>query len=250
MIRYIPLFLCIVLLSGCKELYFISPQPRGGKYYEGDLKQYLTSIIPKVITSNDNNSLLRNALNDTLTYIEINQDSKTAQIKMRFYNDLIWVEEFDQINQDLDDLFSDMDLNQTIILEKENIICVNQKTNDNYYKIDFILESNRNNRDIIFHFSPFLLDSDDFDMLLGRKIGDFNLNEHYDDDSTKFYTADPSYMSFRWLLNQSIGSNDFMLSQSFTNIWVEELFNEFESRVKLDSTKYRDIIGLLNFKSF
>ena len=99
MIRYIPLFLCIVLLSGCKELYFISPQPRGGKYYEGDLKQYLTSIIPKVITSNDNNSLLRNALNDTLTYIEINQDSKTAQIKMRFYNDLIWVEEFDQIKK-------------------------------------------------------------------------------------------------------------------------------------------------------
>ena len=87
-------------------------------------------------------------------------------------------------------------------------------------------------------------------MLLGRKIGDFNLNEHYDDDSTKFYTADPSYMSFRWLLNQLNGSEDFILSQSFTNLWVEELFNKFESRVKLDSTKYRDIIGLLNFKSF
>ena len=45
-------------------------------------------------------------------------------------------------------------------------------------------------------------------------------------------------------------SDENPFSQSFTNVWVEELFNEFESRVKLDSTKYRDIVGLLNFKSF
>ena len=94
----------LVLLSGCKELYFKSPQPKGGEQYKGDLIQYLTNSLPNRITSNDNNSLLKDAVNDTLVYIEINQDLITVQIRMKFYNDLIWVEEFD-LNDFLHDFY-------------------------------------------------------------------------------------------------------------------------------------------------
>ena len=252
MIRRIVPLMFLVLLPGCKELYFKTPQPKGGEQYKGDLIQYLTNSLPNRMTSNDNNSLLKDAVNDTLVYIEINQDLITVQIRMKFYNDLIWMEEFDlnDFLHDNYDFISEIDLNKSIILEKENIICVNKKSDEDYYKIDFILEKNRKNGDIMCHMVPFFGISDDYEKFFGNRIDDFDITEHYDNDSSKIYIVDPSYISFRWLLKRWNDSDENLFSQSFTNVWIEELFNDFESRVELDSTKYKDITGLLNFKSF
>jgi len=71
-----------------------------------------------------------------------------------------------------------MDLNKSIILEKENIICVNKKSDEDYYKIDFILEKNRKNGDIMCHMVPFFGISDDYEKFFGNRIDDFDFSEH------------------------------------------------------------------------
>ena len=42
----------LIFLFGCKELYFKYPQPRGGKVFNGNLKQMFISAIPTTINSN------------------------------------------------------------------------------------------------------------------------------------------------------------------------------------------------------
>ena len=100
------------------------------------------------------------------------------------------------------------------------------------------------------HMVPFFGISDDYEKFFGNRIDDFDFTEHYDKDSSKICIVDPSYISFRLLLKRWNDSDENLFSQSFTNVWIEELFNDFESRVELDSTKYKDITGLLKFKSF
>ena len=64
MVRNIIISLCLIFLFGCKEIYFKHPQPRGGKVFNGNLKQMLNSAIPNTINSDDRNSVLNKIAND------------------------------------------------------------------------------------------------------------------------------------------------------------------------------------------
>ena len=86
--------------------------------------------------------------------------------------------------------------------------------------------------------NPFMmLETKDLDNMKDE----LNIIKYYDNDSSKVYVADPSYMSFRKYLKG-------IYEYSFTDLLIIELFDQFEKRVELDSIKYKNIKGLINFK--
>ena len=241
MVRNIIISLCLILLFGCKELYFKYPQPRGGKVFNGNLKQMFISAIPTTINSNGRNSILNDIVNDTLQYIAMNNNRTQIELELQFFNGITILEKFN-IQSNIDSfltliVFDEND--EPIILEKENIICINQKNekDDSIFKIPFIFERNRKNNDLRVVMNPFMLETEDLDNMKDE----LNIIKYYDNDSSKVYVADPSYMSFRKYLKG-------IYEYSFTDLLITELFDQFEKRVELDSIKYKNIKGLINFK--
>ena len=241
--------LAMILLSGCKEvpLYFRSAQPRGGTSFTGDLTQYLISNFPKTMDSYDNNSPLFDALNDTLTGIEIHRYQNTAEMKLGFFNGLTWVEEFDISDSSFTKLWFDKGIDEYIIFKKENIDCFNYENDKGYFEIDMIFERNRINGDLIVIDKPFSVGKKnslkDFDKLISYKRDEFDLAVVDINDTLKTYSADPSYMGFRWLLNRVSDDEGF----PFKYLYAVKLFNAFEYRIKMDSIKYLDIMEFLDF---
>ena len=82
MVRNIPISIFLILLFGCKELNFKNPQPRGGKVYDGNVSTLLNKAIPKTINSTDNSSILKDIVNDTLRYVEINKNQNNINIQL------------------------------------------------------------------------------------------------------------------------------------------------------------------------
>ena len=241
MVRNIIISLWLILLFGCKELYFKYPQPRGGKVFNGNLKQMFISAIPTTINSNGRNSILNDIVNDTLQYIAMNNNRTQIELELQFFNGITILEKFN-IQSNIDSfltliVFDEND--EPIILEKENIICINQKNekDDSIFKIPFIFERNRKNNDLRVVMNPFMLETEDLDNMKDE----LNIIKYYDNDSSKVYVADPSYMSFRKYLKG-------IYEYSFTDLLITELFDQFEKRVELDSIKYKNIKGLINFK--
>ena len=245
------LFILFVLafFTGCKEvpLYFRSVQPRGGTQFNGDLSQYLISNYPKTLSSYDNHSLLLDVLNDTLTGIEINRHQNTAEMKLGFFNGLTWSEEFNLSDSSFMKLWFDKELDNYVILEKENIACFNYENDKGYFEIDMILERNRIDGNLIVHDRPFSVEKEnplkDFDELISYKRNMFDLAVVDINDTLETYSTDPSYMGFRWLLNQVSDDEDF----PFKYLYAVRLLNAFENRIKADSTKYMDIKEFLDF---
>ncbi|SVD50122.1 uncharacterized protein METZ01_LOCUS402976 [marine metagenome] len=241
MVRNIIISLCLILLFGCKELYFKYPQPRGGKVFNGNLKQMFISAIPTTINSNGRNSILNDIVNDTLQYIAMNNNRTQIELELQFFNGITILEKFN-IQSTIDSFLTLIVFGEndgSIILEKENIICINQKNekDDSIFKIPFIFERNRKNNDLRVVMNPFMLETEDLDNMKDE----LNIIKYYDNDSSKVYVADPSYMSFRKYLKG-------IYEYSFTDILITELFDQFEKRVELDSIKYKNIKGLINFK--
>ena len=241
MIKNIIISICLIFLFGCKELYFKYPQPRGGKVFNGNLKQMFISAIPTTINSNGRNSILNDIVNDTLQYIAMNNNRTQIELELQFFNGITILEKFN-IQSTIDSfltliVFDEND--EPIILEKENIICINQKNekDDSIFKIPFIFERNRKNNDLRVVMNPFMLETEDLDNMKDE----LNIIKYYDNDSSKVYVADPSYMSFRKYLKG-------IYEYSFTDLLITELFDQFEKRVELDSIKYKNIKGLINFK--
>jgi len=241
MIKNIIISICLIFLFGCKELYFKYPQPRGGKVFNGNLKQMFISAIPTTINSNGRNSILNDIVNDTLQYIAMNNNRTQIELELQFFNGITILEKFN-IQSNIDSfltliVFDEND--EPIILEKENIICINQKNekDDSIFKIPFIFERNRKNNDLRVVMNPFMLETEDLDNMKDE----LNIIKYYDNDSSKVYVADPSYMSFRKYLKG-------IYEYSFTDLLITELFDQFEKRVELDSIKYKNIKGLINFK--
>ena len=241
MIKNIIISICLIFLFGCKELYFKYPQPRGGKVFNGNLKQMFISAIPTTINSNGRNSILNDIVNDTLQNIAMNNNRTQIELELQFFNGITILEKFN-IQSNIDSfltliVFDEND--EPIILEKENIICINQKNekDDSIFKIPFIFERNRKNNDLRVVMNPFMLETEDLDNMKDE----LNIIKYYDNDSSKVYVADPSYMSFRKYLKG-------IYEYSFTDLLITELFDQFEKRVELDSIKYKNIKGLINFK--
>ena len=241
MIKNIIISIFLIFLFGCKELYFKYPQPRGGKVFNGNLKQMFISAIPTTINSNGRNSILNDIVNDTLQYIAMNNNRTQIELELQFFNGITILEKFN-IQSNIDSfltliVFDEND--EPIILEKENIICINQKNekDDSIFKIPFIIERNRKNNDLRVVMNPFMLETEDLDNMKDE----LNIIKYYDNDSSKVYVADPSYMSFRKYLKG-------IYEYSFTDLLITELFDQFEKRVELDSIKYKNIKGLINFK--
>jgi|TARA_B100001750_G_scaffold20644_1_gene13954 hypothetical protein len=241
MIKNIIISIFLIFLFGCKELYFKYPQPRGGKVFNGNLKQMFISAIPTTINSNGRNSILNDIVNDTLQYIAMNNNRTQIELELQFFNGITILEKFN-IQSNIDSfltliVFDEND--EPIILEKENIICINQKNekDDSIFKIPFIFERNRKNNDLRVVMNPFMLETEDLDNMKDE----LNIIKYYDNDSSKVYVADPSYMSFRKYLKG-------IYEYSFTDLLITELFDQFEKRVELDSIKYKNIKGLINFK--
>ena len=67
-------------------MYFKNPQPRGGKVYDGNISELLNATVPKTINSTKNSSILREIVNDTLRYIEINKNQNNLDIQLSFFN--------------------------------------------------------------------------------------------------------------------------------------------------------------------
>ena len=241
MIKNIIISIFLIFLFGCKELYFKYPQPRGGKVFNGNLKQMFISAIPTTINSNGRNSILNDIVNDTLQYIAMNNNRTQIELELQVFNGITILEKFN-IQSNIDSfltliVFDEND--EPIILEKENIICINQKNekDDSIFKIPFIFERNRKNNDLRVVMNPFMLETEDLDNMKDE----LNIIKYYDNDSSKVYVADPSYMSFRKYLKG-------IYEYSFTDLLITELFDQFEKRVELDSIKYKNIKGLINFK--
>ena len=242
MLRNIIISIFLFFLFGCKELYFKYPQPRGGKVFNGDIKQMLNIAIPTTINSNGRNSILNDIVNDTLQYIAMNNNQTQIELELQFFNGITILEKFN-IQSNIDSfltliIFDEND--EPIILEKENVICVNQKNekDDSIFRITFIFERNRKNNDLRVVMNPFMmLETED----LYNMKGELNIIKYYDNDSSKVYVADPSYMSFRKYLK---GISEY----SFNDLLIIELFDQVEKRIKLDSIKYKNIKGLINFK--
>ena len=242
MLRNLIISIFLFFLFGCKELYFKYPQPRGGKVFNGDIKQMLNSARPTTINSNGRNSILNDIVNDTLQYIAMNNNQTQIELELQFFNGITILEKFN-IQSNIDSfltliVFDEND--EPIILEKENVICVNQKNekDDSIFRITFIFERNRKNNDLRVVMNPFMmLETED----LYNMKGELNIIKYYDNDSSKVYVADPSYMSFRKYLK---GISEY----SFNDLLIIELFDQFEKRIKLDSIKYKNIKGLINFK--
>ena len=242
MLRNIIISIFLFFLFGCKELYFKYPQPRGGKVFNGDIKQMLNIAIPTTINSNGRNSILKDIVNDTLQYIAMNNNQTQIELELQFFNGITILEKFN-IQSNIDSfltliVFDEND--EPIILEKENVICVNQKNekDDSIFRITFIFERNRKNNDLRVVMNPFMmLETED----LYNMKGELNIIKYYDNDSSKVYVADPSYMSFRKYLK---GISEY----SFNDLLIIELFDQVEKRIKLDSIKYKNIKGLINFK--
>tara|TARA_B100000470_G_C19706408_1_gene353374 strand:+ start:96 stop:860 length:765 start_codon:yes stop_codon:yes gene_type:complete len=249
MVRNIIISLCLILLFGCKELYFKYPQPRGGKVFNGNIKQMLNSAIPATVNSDDRNSILNEIINDTIKYISINNSQNHFDLELQFYNGITIFEKFNSRNF-IDSFFTDFKFeenDESIILEKENIICINKKNekDDSIYKIHIIFERNRNSNDINLYMSPFSLR--DIEKFADKMKNEFSISEYYDNDSSKVYVADPSYMSFRkYLKNHDELELEPII---FTDFIILELFNQLDDRINSDSTKYENIKGLVNFKN-
>jgi len=246
MVRNIIISLCLIFLFGCKEIYFKYPQPRGGKVFNGNLKQMLNSTIPTMINSDDRNSVLNDIVNDTLQYISISNSKNHLDLELRFYSGITILEKFNSQNH-IDSfltLFDFDDIAELIILEKENIICINEKDKKlgkEVYDVRFAIERNRKNNDSRVLISPFLfgqfLDEEDSSFR-----NEFDIIKYYDSDSSVTYVADPSYMSFRKYLKWS------NTTSSFSDLIIFSLFEQFQERVESDSIKYENIKGLINFK--
>ncbi len=198
--------------------------------------------IPTTINSNGRNSILKDIVNDTLQYIAMNNNQTQIELELQFFNGITILEKFN-IQSNIDSfltliVFDEND--EPIILEKENVICVNQKNekDDSIFRITFIFERNRKNNDLRVVMNPFMmLETED----LYNMKGELNIIKYYDNDSSKVYVADPSYMSFRKYLK---GISEY----SFNDLLIIELFDQVEKRIKLDSIKYKNIKGLINFK--
>ena len=251
--RIIPL-LFLIHLFGCKEvpLYFRSAQPRRGISFNADITKFLINNIPKTMNSDDNNSLLFDALNDTLTSIEINRHQNIAKVNLGFFNGLTWIEEFDLSDSSFmkfffgkENHFLDKGIDEYVILEKENIICFNDENDKGYFEIDMIFERNRINGDLMIYDKPFSVSKKnslkDFDELFSYKRDEFDLAVVGFNDTLKTYSADPSYMGFRWFLNQVPTDIDL------GSYYIIGLAGIFENRIEMDSTKYKDIIEFLDF---
>ena len=204
------------------------------------------------MNSDDNNSLLFDALNDTLTSIEINRHQNIAKVNLGFFNGLTWIEEFDLSDSSFmkfffgkENHFLDKGIDEYVILEKENITCFNNENDKGYFEIDMIFERNRINGDLMIYDKPFSVSKKnslkDFDELFSYKRDEFDLAVVGFNDTLKTYSADPSYMGFRWLLNQVPTDIDL------GSYYIIGLAGIFENRIEMDSTKYKDIIEFLDF---
>ena len=246
MLRNIIISIFLFFLFGCKELYFKYPQPRGGKVFNGNIKQMLNSAMPVTVNSDDRKSILNEIINDTIKYISINNSKNHLDLELQFYSGVTILEKFNSQNQ-IDTfltLFDFDDIAELIILEKENIICINEKDKkigEVVYDVRFAIERNRKNSDLRVLISPFLfgqiLDEEDSSFR-----NEFNIIKYYDSDSSVTYVADPSYMSFRKYLKKPFSTS------SFSDLIIFSLFEQLEERVELDSIKYENIKGLINFK--
>ena len=247
--RYVPL-LCLILFFGCKEgvpIYFRSPQPRGGKLFHGDIDQFLISNIPEKVHSHGNrydelNDILFESLNDTLTSIEIDRYKNIAKVKLEFFNGLSWIEEFDLSDSSFFADSEEIEL-EDVILVKENIICFNKKNDKGYFEINHIWERDRVNGDIMIYDNPFSVAKknslENFNKEISYKRDEFDLEIVDINDTLETYSANPSYMAFRWGLKKN-ETSDWSLSL----IYLIELSNAFEDRIKKDSTKYMALIDL------
>ena len=81
----------------------------------------------------------------------------------------------------------------------------------------------------------------DFDELFSYKRDEFDLAVVGFNDTLKTYSADPSYMGFRWFLNQVPTDIDL------GSYYIIGLAGIFKNRIEMDSTKYKDIIEFLDF---
>ena len=199
----------------------------------------LNSAIPATVNSDDRNSILNEIINDTIKYISINNSQNHFDLELQFYNGITIFEKFNSRNF-IDSFFTDFKFeenDESIILEKENIICINKKNekDDSIYKIHIIFERNRNSNDINLYMNPFMLETEDLDNMKDE----LNIIIYYDNDSSKVYVADPSYMSFRkYLKNHDELELEPII---FTDFIILELFNQLDDRIYSDSTKYENI---------
>ena len=134
MVKNIIVSIFLILFYGCKDLHFKYPQPRGGKVYQGNINTLLNEYMPRTINSNDNNSILKNIINDTLSYVEINIYENNINMQLSFSDGIIFSEQFSDHTLLLTSFFSSLDpevigvpSDELIIIQKENFICVNRK---------------------------------------------------------------------------------------------------------------------------
>ena len=110
MVKNIIVSICLIFLFGCFEIYYKNPQPRGGKVFNGNLKQMFISVIPTKVNSNDKNSILNKITNDTLKFIEIRNKQKHLEFELQFNNGTIINEKFiaEDIVEDISDSMMSM----------------------------------------------------------------------------------------------------------------------------------------------
>ena len=178
-------------------------------------------------------------------------------MQLSFSDGIIFSEQFSDHTLLLTSFFSSLDSevigvpsDELIIIQKENFICVNRK-DKNIYDIPFIFERNRSNNELNLYLNPFLLN--DIEKFVDRLKNEFSIREYYDNDSSKIYVADPSYMSLRkYIKNKKkslVGTPFGLNSITFTDLIVGLLFEQLEDNIKSDTTKYENIIDLINFEN-
>ena len=248
MVKNIIVSIYLIFLFGCFEIYFKNPQPRGGKVFNKNLEQIFISAIPNTINSNDTNSFLNEIINDTLKFIEIRNKQKDFELELQFFNGTTIIEKFIMegiIDSILQFSFDGKKRPQLIILEKENIICFNEKIEkggEEVYELPIIIEKNRSDNDFKFFMSPFIwstiLSNDD--KKLNHLKKQLNITEYPNDT----YVADPSYMSLRNHLKNTPPLFEF----SSIALLVSYFFEILEEKEGSNKKKYKDIEGFINYK--
>ena len=248
MVKNIIVSIYLIFLFGCFEIYFKNPQPRGGKVFNKNLEQIFISAIPNTINSNDTNSFLNEIINDTLKFIEIRNKQKDFELELQFFNGTTIIEKFIMegiIDSILQFSFDGKKRPQLIILEKENIICFNEKIEkggEEVYELPIIIEKNRSDNDFKFFMGPFIwsIISSSDDKKFEQLKKQLNITEYPNETPV----ANPSYMSLRNHLKNTPPLFEF----SSIELLASSFFEILKEREGSNTKKYKDFEGFINYE--
>jgi len=255
-IKIYTILLCLIFLS-CKNmttLYFVNPQPRGGKEvkntHEEFLKFFSGSIDPKIQKMFSKEA-------DPNFSIDMRAETDSVAIILNFKNRTSLTESFS---------FEELTINiveefGNIVLKKGNIYCFNKLSDKGYYTVPLVLENDRSHNRLKVLYAPFEVEKEnweDFEKVLYKEKQIMNMKRVDFNDSTYTYALDPTYLGLRWLMKKTDRGDYSWESDYIYQLWEVDYFDDlifvvawflFNERIETDSLRYKAIFDSLGVDS-